>query len=54
MMEASALDFKQLNYFVTVYKTANFTSAASQLHISQQGLSNPYKIWNRNLVVLSF
>ena len=39
MMEASALDFKQLNYFVTVYKTANFTSAASQLHISQQGLS---------------
>ena len=38
MMEASALDFKQLNYFVTVYKTANFTSTASQLHISQQGI----------------
>lgn len=33
------MDFKQLNYFIAVYKTANFTAAARQLHISQQGLS---------------
>lgn len=33
------MDFKQLNYFIAVYKTASFTAAARQLHISQQGLS---------------
>ena len=33
------MDLNQIEYFITVYQTLNFTAAAGQLHISQQGLS---------------
>lgn len=33
------MDLKQLEYFVAVYKARNFTAAAKQINISQQGLS---------------
>lgn len=43
------MDFKQLNYFITVYKTSSFTASASQLHISQQGLSKSIQNLEREL-----
>lgn len=37
------MDIKQLEYFVAVYETKNFTTAAKQINISQQGLSKSIK-----------
>lgn len=43
------MDFRQLTYFSTVYKTLNFTTAANVLHISQQGLSKSIQNLEREL-----
>jgi DNA-binding transcriptional LysR family regulator len=43
------MDIRQLEYFVTVVETANFTRAAERVHISQSGVSAQIRRLEREL-----
>ncbi len=43
------MDIRQLEYFVAVVETANFTRAAERVHISQSGVSAQIRQLEREL-----
>jgi DNA-binding transcriptional LysR family regulator len=43
------MDLRQLEYFVAVHETANFTRAAERVHISQSGVSSQIRQLEREL-----
>ena len=48
------MDIRQLNYFVTLAETANFTRAAAKLHIAQPALSIAVKKFEEQLGIVLF
>lgn len=49
MLESLVMELRQLQYFVTVAKEANFTRAAAKLHVAQPGVSAQIRRLEREL-----
>jgi DNA-binding transcriptional LysR family regulator len=48
-LESPVMELRQLEYFVTVAREANFTRAAAKLHVTQPGVSAQIRLLEREL-----